>query len=190
MKQLRMVLPKSKNFERIEIPDGYEIRNFERGDEEEYISLLSNNELGEWNLEKLQKTILDNTLSPEGIFFCVYSNKIIGTACGLDKGFYNNRKIAELGWVCVDKNHRGKGLGYFLCFYVIQFLRKRKYEIIYLLTDPFRIGAIKTYFKLGFVPVIESEEDFSRWDEVSKNLNLKIDYFLKSMDLFKFEKIG
>jgi mycothiol synthase len=182
MKQLKMVFPLSRNLEKKNLPTGYEIRKFKKGDEEEYISLLNENELGEWNLERLKKTILDNILSPDGIFFCIFDDKIIGTACGLDKGYYNDKKIAELGWVCVDKNHRGKNLSYNLCFCVIEFLKMKNYQIIFLLTDKWRIPAIMTYFKLGFIPVIEVEEDFLNWDEVSKNLNLKIDYFVKSFD--------
>ena len=182
MRQLKMVFPLSKNIEKKKIPFGYEMRKFKKGDEEQYISLLIENELGEWNLEKLQKTILNNILSPDGIFFCIYDGKIIGSACGLDKGHYNNRKMAELGWVCVDKNHRGKNLGYILCSEVIEFLKEKNYEIIFLLTDKWRVSAIITYFKLGFVPVIEVEEDFVNWDEVAKSLNFRIDYFVKSVD--------
>jgi hypothetical protein len=58
----------------------------------------------------------------------------------------------------------------------------KNYQIIFLLTDKWRIPAIMTYFKLGFIPLIEVEEDFVNWGEVSKNLNLKIDYFVKSFD--------
>jgi mycothiol synthase len=44
------------------------------------------------------------------------------------------------------------------------------YRRIYLLTDDFRLPAIKTYLRLGFVPFLFEEGMEQRWREVLRRL--------------------
>ena len=49
----------------------------------------------------------------------------------------------ELGWVAGDPEHKGSGLGFAVCAAVTRRLLEIGYRNIYLLTDDFRLPAIK-----------------------------------------------
>ena len=164
-RQLRMIWPVPKNPKKLIIPEEYTLRTFQKGNEKKYINLLN---LAGFSGEKTVPDILKNSLSPKGIHFISYKDCLVATACGLDK---NNK--GELGWVAVDPEHRGKNLGMIVCTAVIEFLLKHGYKEIYLLTDHWRIPALKTYLKLGFEPEIDGSDDRFLWTEIYEKFNLK-----------------
>jgi len=167
-----MIWPIHKVPPKITCPEGYKLRNFQKGEEEKYVALLnSTKELGEWTIEKIQ-SILENILSPEGIYFVIWKNIPVATACALDK----DNKKAELAWVAVDPAHRGKKLGMVVCGAVVKHLIDCGYNNIYLLTDHWRIPAIKTYLNLGFEPEIKNPEDIPIWTEIYKKLKLNFSF--------------
>ena len=86
-RQLRMIWAGDKHL-KIELPEGYSVRSFCKGDEEKYANLLNNKDLGDWNVEKLN-SILDNPLSPDGVYFVTYGDDLVATACA--RGSHNKR---------------------------------------------------------------------------------------------------
>lgn len=65
---------------------------------------------------------------------------------------------------------RGMGIGTFMNSFALCVLKAEGMETAYLTTDDWRIPAIKSYLRAGFVPD-ESTEDFrSRWEEIRKQL--------------------
>jgi len=133
--------------------------------------LNSTKELGEWTLEKVLD-ILENPLSPSGIYLIIWDGVPVATACSLDRGVNNGKKAGELGWLAVDHAYRGKNLGLVVCAQVVKHLLNSNYEEIYLLTDHWRYPAIKTYLKLGFEPVRDGPDDRFLWLEISKKLGI------------------
>jgi len=106
-----------------------------------------------------------------GIFFATLDDRPVGTAStylhptadGVDP---------ELGWVVVDPEHRGRGLGLLVCRAVMRYVARIGYDHAYLLTDDFRLPAIRTYLRLGFEPVAVDSGHPARWAAIYRRLGV------------------
>ncbi len=173
--QLEMLWPNDKlnNPPAIELPNGYSLRTYKQGDEPEMIELMRKSGFEDWGESQL--TSLKNRALPNGMFFIVHdaTNKIVATASASHNGTGVIPFSGTLDWVGADPEHRGKGLGYIVCAAVVRRLLEIGYTYISLRTDDFRLAAIKTYIKLGFVPRIFSDDMRTRWKNVYEQLGLK-----------------
>jgi len=103
----------------------------------------------------------------EGIFLAEENGEIVGTTTG----YFNGDGISgTLHMVSVLPKANGKGLGKVLCQHAMQYLTKNGCDEVVLNTDDFRLPAIKTYLRLGFKPIIASEEMQARWDAIYKEI--------------------
>jgi len=69
--------------------------------------------------------------------------------------------------VACKPNARGRGLGHLMMAKATAVLKENGMETAALVTDDWRIPAIKTYLKVGFVPDLESEPDYrERWEKI------------------------
>ena len=71
-----------------------------------------------------------------------------------------------------DPEHQGRRLGLIVCAAVIEHLADQGYATISLQTDDWRLAAIKTYFNLGFEPVMTRVDMPDRWLKVRQQLHL------------------
>jgi mycothiol synthase len=55
----------------------------------------------------------------------------------------------------------------------MRLLVERGYQDIYLLTDDFRLPALKTYLGLGWEPILFSSEMEARWQKIFAALDRK-----------------
>ena len=173
-RQLRMLWPVTKCPPEITIPEGYAIRSFREGDEEDYIAVLNDRDLGDWTVERLQ-SILTNLLSPEGVYFVTWGDIPVATACAQDSGSDEDGKlIGELGWLAANPEHKGKKLGMAVSAAVVNHLLDLGYDEIYLLTDHWRYPALKTYLKLGFEPMLRGPDDRYLWGKICEQLECKL----------------
>src|SRR5438874_1015563 len=69
----------------------------------------------------------------------------------------------DVGRAAVAPKHRGHGLGLQVCQAVLDFIHGLGHGYAYLLTDDFRLPAIKTYLRLGFEPEIVDPSHPARW---------------------------
>ncbi|NLC55450.1 MAG: GNAT family N-acetyltransferase, partial [Armatimonadetes bacterium] len=76
----------------------------------------------------------------------------------------------EIGWVGVMPEHQGHRLAFHLCLACLRFLRDRGVRECFLLTDDFRVPAIKTYLRLGFEPEVTHESHPARWQKILAEL--------------------
>ncbi|RLD10460.1 MAG: hypothetical protein DRI44_06030 [Chlamydiae bacterium] len=155
------------------LPDGYLLRNFQNKDNKSYINLMKSAGFNDWNNETLDSAL--KKVIPNALFFIehIETTEIVGTAMGSvnpSKYFPNG---VELGWVAVAPSHRGKNLSYTACAAVIKKNLELGYREIYLLTDDFRLPAIKIYLKLGFIPYYYLPDMQLRWKEIFKKLDIK-----------------
>jgi GNAT superfamily N-acetyltransferase len=171
-RQLRMVWPGTDRPPEVVLPEGYEIRSFREGDEEKHVELLNNKGLGNWTVERL-RSILDNPLSPDGIYFATYRDDLVAVACAFDRGGTEMR-IGEVGWVAADPAHKGKQLGMAVSAAAVNHLLDLGYDEIYLLTDHWRYPAIKTYLKLGFEPRRDGPDDRYLWQKISERFDWQL----------------
>ena len=69
--------------------------------------------------------------------------------------------------VACKPHFRGKGLGTLLSRLAAYVLLREGMQTAYLTTDDWRVPAIKTYLRAGFVPDTESQPDFfERWKKI------------------------
>ena len=74
--------------------------------------------------------------------------------------------------VACKPEFRGRGLGHLMLKKAVAVLKQKGMETAYLTTDDWRIAAIKTYLKAGFVPDLDSEVDFQeRWNRIFSAIN-------------------
>ncbi len=175
--QLEMIWPKDKlnSPPTVSLFEGYSLRTYKEGDDEPMIKLMRKAGFADWGEEQLRS--LKNRALPEGMFFIVHDNtgKLVATASASHNGTGKIPFSGTLDWVGADPEHRGKGLGFSVCAAVVRRLIEIGYEYISLRTDDFRLAAIKTYIKLGFVPHIFSDEMELRWRKVYEQLGLKLE---------------
>ncbi len=71
-----------------------------------------------------------------------------------------------LHYVAADSSRAGRGLGTVVTAAVLQHFAHEGLDAVVLETDDFRLPAIRTYLKLGFVPEYRHEEDQARWSRI------------------------
>jgi mycothiol synthase len=98
------------------------------------------------------------------------SGKIVASAMGIHDPADPNPGGSELGWVAGDPAHAGRGLGRAVCAAVTKRLIESGYRDIYLLTDDWRIPALKLYLKMGYIPLLFTPEMAERWHLICVNL--------------------
>jgi mycothiol synthase len=170
--QLRMHFPTEllSRIPFVDLPSEYSMRTFRAGDEERFGALMVRGGFEGWNAERVRTGILPNPLSPSGVFFVSRGDDLVATACSMHRqpteGEYAGQVWGELGWVAADPDHRGKGLGQAVCTSVLHHFAALAYRSVFLLTDDWRLPALKTYLKLGFRPVLKNDEIRLRWRKV------------------------
>jgi len=170
--QLRMVWPPDKLDQVIQplTASGYAIRVYRPGDEAAFLALMAKMDFDPWDTEKLQYNMAK--IIPDGWFFAVEtgSERIVGTAMCLHN--YTNKMpfTGDVGWLACEPSHRGHGLGYSLLAYVTNRFLSAGYKRIQLHTEYYRLPAIKTYLKQGYLPVLETDEMKEMWREVCSQL--------------------
>lgn len=171
--QLQMFFPEERlaSVPPPSLPSGYSLRTYRDGDAEGYISVMRSAGFETWDHVG---AVLAACL-PDGIFFAIEDStgKIVGTACANHHPCGLHPSGGELGWVAVDPGHRGRRIGQAVTTAVLRRFRDAGYRRIYLLTDDFRLPAIKMYLELGFVPFLFAQGMEQRWREVARQLNLK-----------------
>ena len=166
----------SKKIESIQFPDGYYMRSYTQGDGIGWCKCCIDGSLGVEEISENvfeEKMLKDKSVNPENIFFLISP---IGDIAGTVTYQYTNDKDTGcIHMVAIEKNYQGKGLAAPLMLYAVQkIIDDGKKEII-LTTDDWRIPAIKTYCRTGFVPVIKpGDSDMeNRWQEVMEKINNK-----------------
>lgn len=173
--QLLMIWPAERLGESLQwdLHEGYLLRNFRKEDKEPYINLMKSAGFNEWNNDTFNAVI--EKVIPNGLFFIehIESSEIVGTTVGSNNPSKHFPNGGELGWVAVKPSHCGKGLGQVVCAAVTKTFLELNYREIYLLTDDFRLPAIKTYLNLGYVPYCYLPDMKQRWENIFKKLNQK-----------------
>ncbi|MBR2373345.1 MAG: GNAT family N-acetyltransferase [Lentisphaeria bacterium] len=175
-RQLRMTLDEEHIRQSTvpKIPEGFMLRPFKPGDEEQYIKLMHAAGFEQWNMEIVQK-IVAGALD-EGIFFIEEKNsgRIAASAMANKLRTGGEAMGAEMGWVAVDPEFRGMHLSTIACIAVAERFHKAGYSRAYLTTDDFRLPALKTYLSLGWLPEIDSPAMKERWTAACKKLGIEL----------------
>jgi mycothiol synthase len=76
----------------------------------------------------------------------------------------------EIGYVTVDPSHRGKGLGRAVVSLAVGRLIEAGYRHIFVGVQGWRLPAVKCYLRLGFVPLLHTEELLPRWRTICSRI--------------------
>ena len=80
----------------------------------------------------------------------------------------------EVGYVTVDPLHRGKGLGRAVVALAVARLIEAGYRHIFLGVQGWRLPAVKCYLRLGFVPLLHTDELLLRWRRICAQIEWPI----------------
>ena len=154
------------------LPAGYEFRSYRAGDEHAFYPLL---EQEGWPMtDAYWQEYLERVL-PHGLCMLWHtaSNAAVGTAGAIHNprgGRYYFPFGGELAYLIVHPDHRGHGLGMVLSNRVVRHLLSVGYEQIWVGVQGFRLPAIKSYLKLGFVPFLYQDGLSERWQRICTQL--------------------
>jgi len=170
--QLQMVWPEHRlnTPPVVQLPPDYTLRTYRRGDEPRFYRVMELAGWPGWNDEKLRPWMV--RIPPESWFMVVHaeSGEIVATAMGLHDASEQHPFGGELGWVAGAPAHAGKGLGMAVSAAVTARLIHAGYRDIHLYTEHWRLAALKTYFKLGYIPFLYTPEMPERWRATCEQL--------------------
>ncbi len=148
------------------LPDGYNLRPFGSDDSEAELCATLQSAFPEetWSVERVREQL---TASPTVKVTYVVNHD--GVPVAVTASRYDPEKFPDSGyvhWVGTRAGHTRRGLGMALMVRVLHDFSERGYRDAILETDDFRLPAIRTYLRCGFVPVVEPEGD-THWDRWS-----------------------
>lgn len=151
-------------------PPGYTIRLYQPGDEAQFYEIMHLVGWVDWNADKLQFSL--SRIIPSGWFMAIQeaTDHIVGSAMCLHNYTQRNPFWGDLGWLACDPQHTGQGLGQVLAAAVTTRFINAGYRQFGLYTEHYRLPAIKTYLKLGYVPFIDRAETYELWESVCQTV--------------------
>jgi mycothiol synthase len=171
--QLQMIWPRHRLGVAPDVPvaAGYGVRTYRPGDEARFYQVMDMSGFQAWNDEELKPWLAK--ILPDGWFFVVHqaSNQIVATSMTTHNPTDLHPFGGELSWVASDPSHKGQGVGLAVCAAVTARFIAAGYRNIYLKTDDWRLPAIKTYLKLGYVPFLFTPEMEERWHKLCTQLD-------------------
>ncbi len=150
---------------------GYLMRTYHPGDNNSFFEVMDMAGWKDWDEQHLEPWI--PRILSEGWFLVFHqeSGRMVASCMALRSKAYSSG--GELGWLASDPAHFGKGLGLALSAAVTARFIDEGFRFIHLYTEDFRLAAIKTYLKLGYVP-LHIMDQIVRWREICKQLELPI----------------
>lgn len=155
----------------IVLPDGFEIKTFDGGDEyrDRWCDIVS---CGLTDGVR-DRSFFESCLNEYGkyendkVFFIDKDGESVATVtviCDYEK------REGYLHMVACKEKFRGMGLGTLMNKLAVNTLIDAGMSEAYLTTDDFRIPAIKSYLRVGFLPVLSSADFKRRWANIFKSL--------------------
>jgi mycothiol synthase len=174
--QLRMVWPEQRLIAPPTplLPTGYTLRTYRPGDEVRFYSLMALSGWPGWDAATLQPWLA--RMLPAGWFMVIEhaSDTIVASAMALRDCAEFGSEGGELGWLAADPAHTGQGLGGMVSAAVTARFLEHGYRYIHLYTESWRLAALKTYLKLGYLPYLdplEGPELIARWQNICEQLD-------------------
>jgi mycothiol synthase len=171
--QLHMLWPASLLAQRpapVTAP-GYELRTYRPGDEDGYLAVMRAAGFNGFD-EEMVATWVTRAL-PDGLFFVAEraTGLLVATALATHRPTALHPFGGELGWVAVRPQHRGRRLGTAVCAAATARLLDAGYRRVYLQTDDWRLPALLTYLRLGYVPFLYAADMAERWQSACEALS-------------------
>ena len=171
--QLRMVRHGLENLPRLQCPDGYHIRTYQKGDEVHWAQIMDKSfvDKDRTTQDTYAEVISQPNFDPDGFCFVVHKDVPIGTACAWNRDL-RGKPIGYIDMLAVLPEHTGHKLGKWLTVFLLHYFKAQHVSYVMLDTDDFRLPAIKNYINLGFVPAYVRENHVLRWRNIFQRLRL------------------
>ena len=170
--QLEMRRPHLDAIPEIPLPDGHAIRAYRPGDEAAWATIMNECVGSNWTVERCRQSLIEKPqFEPAGLFFALCGDQPIGSACAW-RTKAEERQVGYVHMVGVLRAHRGKRLGWAVSVSVLKHLKQRGFSEARLLTDDFRLSAVRSYLGIGFEPLITHETHPDRWHKVREQLGM------------------
>ena len=172
-RQLRMVRPNLGDLPELELPVGYGMRTYRKGDEVHWARIISDSFGGRERTAQDTENEITNrdVFVPDGFYFATHRDVPVGTACAWRQSV-DEKDVGYVHMVGVVAEHTGHKLGKWVSLAVLCYFRDNNFKCSMLDTDDFRVPAIKTYLNLGFIPVYVEAEQSERWRNIFEKLEL------------------
>src|SRR5690606_540143 len=106
-----MIRPDLEGLPPIEVPEGYALRTYRKGDEAAWCAMMEG-QIGEgWTLEKWRQEMEEKPqFDPDGLFFIVAGDEPVATACAWCLPDKYGPQTGILHMVAARPDHQGKGM--------------------------------------------------------------------------------
>ncbi len=153
-----------------ELPAGYDLRPAQARDEEPLAAALSRAFELEWTPERVRNS-LTSAADVDAVYVIAHNGVPVATASArlVPDRFPGSGYVH---WVGVDPDYRGHRLGWIVSLRVLHRLRELGLRDAHLETDDFRLPAITTYLRLGFLPEPVDPGHPARWEAVRQALGI------------------
>lgn len=169
-----MKRPTLEDLPDIALPPGYTVRTSRAGDGVHWARIIresfANDSFTEAQFE--QGMMGHPAYRPDRIFFVCAPD---GLPCGTASAYRSDAAGPDMGtlhYVGVCPGHAGMRIGAVVSLMVLRKFRSEGLAGAVLLTDDFRLPAIKTYLNLGFAPMIVDANQPARWASVFAKLGI------------------
>jgi mycothiol synthase len=155
------------------VPEGYDLRQFRAGDEEEYDDLFHLAFADEGRFPQMLEHVLE-----DGFFLIEHpATGHLVASCQAWRGsiMVRHPDAGHIGWLVTDPSHAGKHLGTIVAACATNRMAIEGYRRPSLGTEDFRLAATSIYLKLGWVPYMYHEEMEARWRAIFARLGREFD---------------
>lgn len=149
------------------LPRRYLFRTYRHGDEAGWATLMNTGQMEQWDVERAREKLTGcpwPQFDPDGLFMITHGpdQEIVGSACAW-LAEPAETETGVLHMVCVLPDHRGARLSYVLCLAALHRFHERGFQRVRLTTGAWRLGAVKTYLRLGFRPWYRKPGQPEQW---------------------------
>lgn len=167
--QLVMLRPELQSLPPVQLPAGYSSRALRPGEEACWERIV--NEAFQYKFRFADRLSSSPIYSPDRVLFVCDSDDIpVATATAWHQPHWGE-ETGYLHMVGVLTAHGGRGLGGQVSLAALHRMTDEGRTKVVLQTDDFRLPAIRTYWKLGFQPLIEHESHAQRWHDIARKLD-------------------
>ncbi|MBO5858151.1 MAG: GNAT family N-acetyltransferase [Clostridia bacterium] len=166
MAQLKMYWLKGTPIADLTLPEGYSIVNYKECLEDKiaWVECCKNGLVGDNCVPEFFDECVadvDDCVPEKDVFFLDHNGEHIGTIAAI---YHPDEKEGQVHMVGIRTDYRGKGLGKYINNVAVKKLAAQGAEYMYLTTDEWRMGAVKSYLTAGFIPVEYDEGMKERWE--------------------------
>lgn len=161
--QLAMIRYNIQQLPEMSLTSGYMCRSFQPGDAVHWEKIINDSFGGTHDFKQEMQD--DQAYKPERVKFICFQDSPVATASAWHLPA-NSEAVGTLHMVGILKANGGHGLGAQVCLAALGQMKIEGRQFATLTTDDFRVPAIKTYLRLGFMPMLTHESHQKRWYDI------------------------